>query len=133
MGTRILVQCYSQAIPGEPNQRSDTMANIICQHKWQRDFDKGQDRLRSTGQYAYDNLRCIFIPVSPIVKSHLQHHPFNPANVLPGYTDEEYREVFGEDKYKLLVMGRILQRRKWGQKLPANEVEFLKNYPELDT
>ncbi len=61
MGTRILVQCYSQAIPGPPDQRSDAMINIICRHKWHRDFDKSQDRVRSTGQYAYDNNRCIFV------------------------------------------------------------------------
>ncbi len=72
------------------------------------------------------------MPVSPVVKSHLRHYPFNPANASPGYTDDEYREVFGEGAYKHLVMGRILQRRKWGQKLPDSEVEFLKSYPELD-
>jgi len=72
------------------------------------------------------------MPVSPIVRTHLQHYPFNTANAPPGYTDDEYREVFGEEAYKHLVMGRISQRRKWGQKLPANEVEFLKCYPELD-
>lgn len=110
MATRLIIQCFPQTIPGKPSQWADIMADIICQHKWQRDFDKSQDRLRSTGQYAYDNLRCIFVldngppdsedisvsmytwdggklaemPVSPIVKSHLRHYPFNPANASPG-------------------------------------------------
>jgi len=61
MGTRIVVLCYSQAIPGMPDQRSATMANIICQNTWRRDFDKSQDRIRSTGPCVYDDNRCIFV------------------------------------------------------------------------
>ncbi|EQL02413.1 hypothetical protein OCS_01885 [Ophiocordyceps sinensis CO18] len=134
------------------------MANIICRYKWGRVFDSTQDRLQSSGQYAYDGNRCFFLvdngppesqdvslsmykwdgkqfiklPLGPQVTNRLRHHPFN-ASPRVGYTDDEFKEKYGEDAYKKLVLGRIEQRRRWGQKLPKNETEFLKRYPELDT
>lgn len=61
MSTRIVVKCYSQAIPGEPLKRRDEMANMICRYRFGRDFDAAQDHLQSSGQYAYDNNRCFFL------------------------------------------------------------------------
>ncbi len=57
MGTRILVQCHSQKIPGDREKRLSSMADIICNHMWQHPFDRAQDRLNSLGQYAYDGNR----------------------------------------------------------------------------
>ncbi len=57
MGTRVLVQCRSQDMPGEPAERLTQLANKLCQHQWQRPFDNSQDRLQSTGQYLYDGNR----------------------------------------------------------------------------
>lgn len=61
MGTRIIVKCYSQAIPGDAINRREEMANIICRYKWGRVFDSTQDRLQSSGQYAYGGNRCFFL------------------------------------------------------------------------
>lgn len=77
-------------------------------------------------------LPSIELPLGPQVTNRLRHHPFN-ASPRVGYTDDEFKEKYGEDAYKKLVLGRIEQRRRWGQKLPKNETEFLKRYPELDT
>lgn len=74
----------------------------------------------------------IELPVNPLVINHLRHHPFN-ASPRPRYTDDEFEEKYGEEEYKRMVMGRIVQRRRWGQKLPNDEVKFLETYPELST
>ncbi|PFH59940.1 hypothetical protein XA68_11679 [Ophiocordyceps unilateralis] len=41
MGTRLVVKCYSQAIPGDAIKRQDEM---ICRYEWGRVFDGSQDR-----------------------------------------------------------------------------------------
>lgn len=61
MGTRIVVKCRSQQIPGDSKLRLETMANLVCQHVWQRDFDDTQDRIRSSGQYDCEGVRCFFL------------------------------------------------------------------------
>jgi hypothetical protein len=71
------------------------------------------------------------IPVSPIVKAHLQQYPFNPANKQRGYTDEEYRETFGEEQFKAMMTERIQQKKKFNLKPNASEKEFIQTYPGL--
>ncbi|POR30993.1 Uncharacterized protein TPAR_08807 [Tolypocladium paradoxum] len=61
MATRIHVKCISETIPGNPADRRMEMANIICQHNLNRDFDASRDCLRSVGQYAVDGVRCQFL------------------------------------------------------------------------
>lgn len=61
MASRILVKCTSELIPGNPVQRDTEMANIICMHEWDRDFDGHSDTLSSLGQYAVDRVRCYFL------------------------------------------------------------------------
>ncbi|KAJ2896969.1 hypothetical protein MKZ38_005068 [Zalerion maritima] len=157
MATRILVQCHSQDIPGEPNERRTIMANIICQHKWHRAFDKGQDRLQSLGQFCYDQNRVYILldngppnsqdvstsiykwngeqlietPLNPVFRGFLQKYPFNAERKTSGYTDEEFKATFGEEKYEAMVLERIRQRRKWGQELLSHEKAFLQDHPEL--
>lgn len=71
------------------------------------------------------------MPVSPIVKAHLQQFPFDPANKQRGYTDEEYREKYGEEQYKDMMAERIRQKKKYHLKLVASENEFIQTYPGL--
>lgn len=49
MATHIFVKCRSQSIPADRGQRKSTMLNLICQHQWQQNYDKLQDRVRSSG------------------------------------------------------------------------------------
>ncbi|RCI14125.1 hypothetical protein L249_8270 [Ophiocordyceps polyrhachis-furcata BCC 54312] len=158
MGTRILVTCFSQTIPGEGKHRLELMADMICRFKWGRPFDSSQDRLESMGQYVYNNNRCHFLvdngpadskdvsitrykwdgkeftelSVGPMVKYHLRSYPFGVTRRRRGFTDEEYRERYGEEEFKKLVIGRISQRRRWGMKIPKAEIEFLEAHPELE-
>ncbi|RDA83115.1 hypothetical protein CP532_4445, partial [Ophiocordyceps camponoti-leonardi (nom. inval.)] len=85
----------------------------------------------SVFMYKWDGNQFIELPVGPLVTNRLRHHPFG---VPPrrGITDEEYKEKHGEGAYKKLVLARIVQRRRWGQKLPPSEIEFLKAHPELE-
>lgn len=71
------------------------------------------------------------MPVSPLVRTHLQHYPFNPAHKERGYSDEEYREVFGEEEYKIMMAERIQQKRKYKLKLFPTEEAFVQTYPGL--
>lgn len=70
------------------------------------------------------------LPLNSAVVNRLRHYPF-AADPPPGYTDEEFREKYGEEEYKQLVIGRVVQRKRWGQKLPRHEQEFLEQHPEL--
>ena len=72
------------------------------------------------------------MPLNPIFISFLQQYPFNATRTSPGYTDEEFKNVFGEEKYQVLLVERIRQRRKWGQDLLPQEKAFLQEYPKLD-
>ncbi|KAK4044771.1 hypothetical protein C8A01DRAFT_42391 [Parachaetomium inaequale] len=127
MATRIIViivQCRSHNIPGEPKERRTTMADIICQHKWHRPFDEAQDRLRSSDH--------IEMPLNPIITGFLQQYPFDAAaRTSSGYTDQEYKNTFGEEKYQAMLIQRIRQRRRWGEDLPPQEEAFLQDHPEL--
>ncbi|AEO60363.1 hypothetical protein MYCTH_2309539 [Thermothelomyces thermophilus ATCC 42464] len=127
MATRILVQCHSQDIPGDPKERRTTMANIICKHVWHRPFDEAQDRLQSLGQYRIE------MPLNPKVTHYLRHFPFNGARTSSGYTDEEFKNTFGEEKYQAMLVQRIRQRLRWGEDLLAQEKAYLQDHPELAT
>lgn len=61
MATRILVKCLSDVIPGEAIDRRTTIANIVCQHRFRRDYDNSTDGLHSAGQYMLDHRRCYFL------------------------------------------------------------------------
>lgn len=66
-----------------------------------------------------------------MVKAQLQRYLFNPANKRRGYTDEEYREEFGEGKFKAMMAERIWQKKKYNLKLNASEKESIQTYPGL--
>ena len=61
MGTRIVVRCKSQQIPGDPKLRPQTIANIVCQRIWHRKLDNTQDRIQSRGRFDCDGVRCFFL------------------------------------------------------------------------
>lgn len=61
MAKRIVVKCQSQSIPGSPVRRDITMANLMCKHEWNRDFDSKQDYFTSLGQYDADHSKCYFL------------------------------------------------------------------------
>ncbi len=61
MATRILVKCSSETIPGEAIDRRTTIANIACQHRFGRDFDKNNDGLHSAGHYTLNQCQCHFL------------------------------------------------------------------------
>ncbi|KAL1860746.1 hypothetical protein VTK73DRAFT_7191 [Phialemonium thermophilum] len=157
MGSRIVVKYKSDKVPGDPKMRLQTLANIVCQRIWQREFDETQDRVHSSGQYDYDGVRCYLLldngpprsqevrvsmyswdgsslkemPVSPLVRARLQHYPFDPAERSRGYSDEEYREKFGEEEYKEMMAERIRQKMKYKMRLTANEESFVETFPDL--
>ncbi|KAK4106662.1 hypothetical protein N658DRAFT_461468 [Parathielavia hyrcaniae] len=63
----ILVQTKTHLVPGgkSPSDivaRIDRMVNRICQHVWQRDFDKFRERWWLHGrEFALDNRPCWFL------------------------------------------------------------------------
>lgn len=59
----------------------------------------------------------------------LELYPFNTQDISPGLTDDEYREKFGEEAYKVLLLERIKQKERVGQRLLRQEEAFLKNHP----
>lgn len=61
VATRIVVKSQSQLIPGEPIERRQIMANLICNHEWNRDFDNNQDHFTSLGLYDADDTKCYFL------------------------------------------------------------------------
>lgn len=61
MGTRTVIKCKSQRIPRDSNLWPQTIANILCQRLWHRDFDHAQDRLQSLGRFDCDGVRCFFL------------------------------------------------------------------------
>ena len=61
MATRVYVKCTSELVPGNPKERRLTMANIMCQYKFGRDFDANCDGFLSLGQYAVDGIKCHFL------------------------------------------------------------------------
>lgn len=66
-----------------------------------------------------------------MVKAHLQQYPFNPVNKKRGYTDEEYREEFGEERFKAMMDERIRQKKKYNLKLSSSETAFIRASPGL--
>lgn len=66
-----------------------------------------------------------------MVRTHLQQYPFKSANKKRGYSDEEYKEEFGEERFGDMMTERIRQKRKYSLKLAATEEAFLQAYRGL--
>jgi hypothetical protein len=73
------------------------------------------------------------MPLNPIYTKFLQRYPFSGKRISTGYTDEEFRNTFGEEKYNDMIIQRIRQRLKWGQDLPSHEKAFIQEHPELSS
>lgn len=63
---RVLVQTQTHHVPGDKSteygERYDAMLNLICQHVWQRDFDKFRERHWNYHcHFALDNVECWFL------------------------------------------------------------------------
>lgn len=58
---RIVVRCLSHKIPGPRANRTATMANIICQHYFQRDTDPHKDQIKSLGLQDIDGKKVRFL------------------------------------------------------------------------
>lgn len=58
---RILVRCLSHKIPGPRSERTGTMANIICQHQFQRNMDSGKDTINVMGLQDIDGKKVRFL------------------------------------------------------------------------
>jgi hypothetical protein len=60
---RILVQTQTHLVPGdrftEFGERFDAMVDLICQHVWQRRYDKFRERVWNYHcHFAVDNVEC---------------------------------------------------------------------------
>jgi len=60
---RILVQTVTNIVPGNDYaERVEYMRNLICQHHWNRDFDRDQDRWNVYGHhFGYETRNCCFL------------------------------------------------------------------------
>ncbi len=58
---RIVVRCISHKIPGPPKQRLKTMADIVCEHHWQRKLDKEVETIRVWGYPEIDGEKVRFL------------------------------------------------------------------------
>ncbi len=72
---RVLVQTQTHLVPGDRSagfgEREDAMVNLICQHVWQRDFDKFRERdWNYHCHFAVDNVECWFL---------IDHHGPDPS------------------------------------------------------
>ncbi|KAH8910551.1 hypothetical protein BR93DRAFT_964421 [Coniochaeta sp. PMI_546] len=157
MATRVYVTCLSELIPGNATERRTTMANIICEFQFKRDFDKSHDSLQSFGQYAVDGSRCHLLvdvgppgadeydlywyhwdgkqlierTVTPPLIWHMKkYYPFNPMP-KPLLSDNDLKVRLGEDGYKKIISSRIEQKRKYGIDLSQEDKQFLGEYPNM--
>ncbi|KAK1589933.1 uncharacterized protein LY79DRAFT_232025 [Colletotrichum navitas] len=157
MAQRILVRCQSDLIPGPPTQRNETIANIICLHHWERDFDKTQDVLNSLGQYASNNVKCYFLldngtagskepeifvyrwdgkglqprPVNTGIVDYLSHIPFGEhLGQQAGLSDQEYIATYGQTAFAKVASSRDEQRQRWRNALQPRGKSFHTNHPE---
>jgi hypothetical protein len=72
---RILVQTQTHLVPGDRStefgERYDAMVSLICQHVWQRRYDKFRERVWNYHCYfALDNVECWFL---------IDHHGPDPS------------------------------------------------------
>ncbi|KAL7919999.1 hypothetical protein ACQKWADRAFT_299862 [Trichoderma austrokoningii] len=60
---RILVQTITGLVPGTSYLgRIESIRNIICQHFWNKDYDKDVHRFHSyNAEFGYPNKRCYFL------------------------------------------------------------------------
>ncbi|CRK11396.1 hypothetical protein BN1723_000899 [Verticillium longisporum] len=138
MAKRIVMKCQSQLIPAEPAGRRNTMANLICKHEWDRDFDDNQDYFTSLGLFDGDNIKCYFLldngvsqgqapevrvyrwdgnrldpkTVYPALVNYLKHIPFGRQPATAGLSDEEYLASYGQLEFDRLVAQRTEQRER---------------------
>lgn len=75
---RILVQTQTHLVPGnrstEFGERYGAMVNLICQHVWQRGYDKFRERVWTYHCYfALDDIECWFL---------IDHHGPDPSPPL---------------------------------------------------
>ncbi|KAL1865596.1 hypothetical protein VTK73DRAFT_5135 [Phialemonium thermophilum] len=158
MATRIYVKCTSDLIPGEPENRRTTLANIVCRFQLERDFDEDCDGLHSAGQYMVDGTRCHFLvdigpcgaeeyqlywykwdgqnlvrqTATPPLLGYLKNYPFNPSRGKRAYlTDHDLKDRLGEEDFKRLVVNRIEKKRRWGLDLSEADKRFLQDYPDV--
>ncbi|KAL2214247.1 hypothetical protein CC79DRAFT_1363023 [Sarocladium strictum] len=103
---RILVQTVTQLVPGNDYaQRVQYMQNLICQHHWNRDFDRNQDRWNVYGHhFSYENRNCYFL-----IDHGSRESPKDPQVLWYKWTGEA-----------LILMQ---------QTLPADVQRVLKDYP----
>ncbi|KAK4234786.1 hypothetical protein C8A03DRAFT_46963 [Achaetomium macrosporum] len=72
---RVLVQTQTHLVPGDRStefgERYDAMVNLICQHVWQREYDKFRERVWNYHcHFALDNVECWFL---------VDHHGPDPS------------------------------------------------------
>ncbi|RSM19530.1 hypothetical protein CDV31_001690 [Fusarium ambrosium] len=60
---RILLQSVTHLVPGsDRGEKLDFVRNIVCQHHWQRDFDRDQERWYAHGDnFGLKNRKCYFL------------------------------------------------------------------------
>lgn len=60
---RILVKARTHLVPGhDRGEQLDFMNNVACQHLWQRDFDREQERWYSYNDtFGLENRTCYFL------------------------------------------------------------------------
>ncbi|RMJ15869.1 hypothetical protein CDV36_004475 [Fusarium kuroshium] len=75
---RILLQSVTHLVPGsDRGEKLDFVQNTVCQHHWQRDFDRSQERWYSRGDYfGLKNRKCYFI-----IDHHGQDHTIEEEEV----------------------------------------------------
>ncbi|KAL2126471.1 hypothetical protein VTI74DRAFT_846 [Chaetomium olivicolor] len=72
---RVLVQTKTHLVPGDKStefgERVSAMENMICQHVWQRDYDRHRERAWHYGcKFALENIECWFL---------VDHHGPDPS------------------------------------------------------
>ncbi|KAK1656735.1 hypothetical protein BDP55DRAFT_69456 [Colletotrichum godetiae] len=137
MARRIVVRCQSHSIPGTPVQRKDAMANLICQHEWNRNSNQ-DDFFTCLGRYDAENVKCYFLldsgsvgshtpdvtlykwdgkrfepkQVYPAVARYLEHIPFGGEGTGQGLSDEEYLSKYGRKEFEGMVLQRSEQEQR---------------------
>ncbi|RSL72946.1 hypothetical protein CEP53_000948 [Fusarium sp. AF-6] len=157
---RILLQSATDLVPGsDRGEKLTFVQNIVCQHHWQRDFDRSQERWYSHGDdFGLKNRKCYFI-----IDHHGQDHTIEEEEVpvlwykwtgvslirvneeLPSKMLKElkkwpftwegrkfHKAPKGPDgKYEPLVHRQIIRSYlRQGMPVLGGTIEFLREYPE---
>lgn len=74
---RILVQTETHLVPGDLYpEKIELMRNIICQHHWNRDYDRHRDRCYvHGGEFGYSHRVCYFLVDSGSTLSATENPP----------------------------------------------------------